>query len=151
MKKCFKCLVEKPLSDFYVHSRMADGHLNKCKSCTKKDVRDNRFGPNRDKVLNLDRSRAKLDHRKQLKKINSEKNRIQFPDRSSARQKLLRAVKNGKVFKWPVCAVPECNLPPEAHHPDYKSPLDVVWLCPAHHRQSHAVAYYSNLERQNAF
>ena len=37
MKKCFKCGIEKELSEFYIHNRMGDGHLGKCKDCTKND------------------------------------------------------------------------------------------------------------------
>ncbi|HAY3553731.1 hypothetical protein [Elizabethkingia meningoseptica] len=41
-KTCFKCNIEKQINEFYKHKKMGDGHLNKCKTCTKNDNK-NRF------------------------------------------------------------------------------------------------------------
>lgn len=47
LKTCFKCLEEKPLGAFYPHPKMADGHLNKCKKCTRTDAKAHRLKKNR--------------------------------------------------------------------------------------------------------
>jgi len=39
-KECFRCGVTQELSHFYKHKQMSDGHLNKCKNCTKKDSKE---------------------------------------------------------------------------------------------------------------
>jgi len=45
------------------------------------------------------------------------------------------AVRRGLIQRGP-CA--ECGSPKtDAHHPDHRNPLDVVWLCRRHHRQLH--------------
>jgi hypothetical protein len=59
------------------------------------------------------------------------------PDRLRAHNAVSKAILRGKLVPWPVCAVPDCCETPEAHHPDYNAPLDVVWLCTSHHKQAH--------------
>ena len=141
-KICFKCNELKPLSDFYQHSQMADGHLNKCKGCAKKDAFNHRHGDGRDRVLSYDQERAKTPERIDAARIIFNRWREQNPERNKAGIKLRNAVRDGKVLKWPVCSLPECEGKPVAHHPDYSQPLDVVWLCQAHHKQAHAILHY---------
>ncbi len=140
MKNCFKCNQQKPLTEFYKHKMMLDGHLNKCKDCAKKDVHDHRHGKGRDKVLAYERARAKTEKRKEHAARIFADWKKQNPERRAAQIALGNAVKTGRITPWPVCALPECSDKPEAHHPDYSRPLDVVWLCAAHHKQAHAIA-----------
>ena len=56
MKECFKCGAIKPLTEYYKHKAMADGHLNKCKSCKKLDAKNYRLN-NLENVRAYDRQR----------------------------------------------------------------------------------------------
>lgn len=47
-KKCRKCGIIKPISEFYTHPKMLDGHLNVCKDCVKKTERE-RYNKNTEK------------------------------------------------------------------------------------------------------
>lgn len=59
-KKCFKCKLVKSLDQFYVHKQMSDGHLGKCKDCTKTDVRRRFHDPEvREKIREYDRARQR--------------------------------------------------------------------------------------------
>jgi len=146
MKTCFKCLCAKPLSEFYKHARMADGHLNKCVECTKSDVKKHRQDE-WERVRAYDRMRAAMPHRKALAKKVQANWRANYPNRKAANTALGNAVRDGRVKKHP-CWV--CGSKAEAHHPDYDAPLDVVWLCPPHHKQTHALVANDSQQKKSA-
>jgi hypothetical protein len=136
MKVCFKCKAAKPRSEFYAHPMMGDGLLGKCKECTKADTTASRLAKI-EHYRAYDRMRASQPHRKaQAKRINARWAK-RYPVRRHAQHVLRAAMLAGKVTPLP-CLM--CGEKAEAHHPDYSAPLDVVWLCPAHHKQTHALA-----------
>ena len=135
-KKCFKCGVAKDLSMFYEHKRMSDGHLGKCKECTKADATKHRLD-NIDKIRQYDRDRGKLPHRKESTVKHSKRFSKMHPLSNSAHNRVARALKSGVLKRPDKCSSCEKVGKVVGHHHDYKEPLNVVWLCQPCHKQLH--------------
>jgi hypothetical protein len=119
MKDCTRCGVHRPLTEFQVRQASRDGLTASCKICLRAYDKTRGFHGRRGYALEY---------------------RTKHPHRRSAQVALNNALRDGRVDAWPVCALPECEAGPEAHHTHYDAPLEVVWLCPAHHKQAHAMA-----------
>lgn len=139
-KRCFKCGETKPLSDFYKHPRMADGHVNKCKECNKKDVRENRsdsldyyreYDRIRGQDLQADRYKKKLEYGREYRRNNQHKKKAQTA--------VSCAIKSGTLVKQTHCEYCGKSGRLHAHHSSYSEDmyLVVTWLCGACHAILH--------------
>jgi hypothetical protein len=132
MKTCFKCGQTKRLFEFYIHPRMADGRLNKCKACTKLDSFA-RYYTSRERVREYEAARFQTPERKAQRRRYQANRRRSFPEKERAYRKVRWAIKTGKLIRLPCVA---CGDPKsQAHHEDYFRPLDVQWLCFRCHRE----------------
>jgi hypothetical protein len=133
-KECFKCKQAKPLDEFYKHSQMGDGYLNKCKECAKSDATNHRLA-NLEKVRAYDKQRAALPHRRDLA---AKVNKLWYQEdkrRKAAHNAVIRAVRKGVLTPEP-CV--RCgNQKSLAHHEDYDKKLEVMWLCQPCHKARH--------------
>lgn len=135
MKTCFKCKRGLPEDEFYRHPQMGDGHLGKCKDCTKRDVRE-RYRVARDQRREYERKRFKMPERKAKLRQYIKGSRVRNPQKWAARAAVAYALRNGKIERKP-CEVCGSTDQVQAHHLDYSKPLDVRWLCFKHHREAH--------------
>jgi hypothetical protein len=138
-KKCFKCGEVKSLTDFYKHPQMPDGRVNKCKECNKKDVRENRL-IKVEYYRNYDKDRGNRQSNKYRQEYLQK-----YPNKYKAHTIVSNAIRDKKLFKKP-CEICGSNKSIHAHHDDYLEPLNIRWLCAAHHSQWHK----ANGEADNA-
>lgn len=136
-KVCFRCGEDLPIDQFYVHPKMADGHLNKCIDCTKADATRHR-NENLDAIREYDRERAKSDASKSRRRQYQTQSRIEHPERWHARAAAAYAKKKGIIKPTP-CHFCGATDDLEMHHPDYNKPLRVYWLCRVCHRRLDAM------------
>ena len=112
MKRCFRCLCEKPLAAFYRHPEMADGYLGKCKDCTKADVKRN-WSENAAVLRQTDALRKRA--RRATDAANN-------------------ALRDRRIVRADRCQYCGSAEELEKHHWNYYRPLDVWWLCKRCHR-----------------
>jgi hypothetical protein len=103
-----------------------------CKSCYNEQC-----AAYRDRTKDARRAHDRKRNATEERRIATDAYRIRNPKQWNAKSLLAYHVKVGNVKPQP-CLI--CGAKAEAHHPDYDAPLDVVWLCPKHHRQTHALA-----------
>lgn len=142
-KRCFKCQNVKPLGDFYRHPQMADGHLNKCKECTKRDA------SHRERQLKGDATwveKQRARGREKYRRLYSTGTVRVSPEGTAEEKKraanaVNNALRDGRLTKPNKCE--DCGQPYrriEGRHHDYTRPLEVTWLCKPCHAARHIAA-----------
>jgi hypothetical protein len=136
-KNCFKCGKTLPLTEFYKHPKMPDGHVNKCIKCNKADVRGNYLENKlKDGFIEKERKRGRQKYHSLYKGTLKENNKRNDIYKQKYPEKYLSKIKCGNLKKPFEGA--------EKHHWSYniEHAKDVIWLSKKDHMKSHRFIVY---------
>lgn len=143
MKQCFKCGTVKPLDQFYKHSKMGDGRLNKCIDCTKKDVSERLLVLSDDPAfIEKERKRGRLKHHRLYKGKKKDCRQAVIKHFEKYPERYLGKLKSQRL------------KPPfekaQRHHWSYNDDhlADVIWLNKNNHEKAHRFLVYDKTEKK---
>ena len=58
-----------------------------------------------------------------------------------AARNVREAIGSGMLFKPDYCSICQKTCKPHAHHPDYREPLTVKWVCKVCHQRLHKMVF----------
>jgi hypothetical protein len=133
MKRCNKCKKSFPYTNkyFYRDKRWLTGH---CKECARERLLKYRT-KNIDRTRILERKYIRTPKGREVMENQAFKYSLLKPLAAKAVKILDKAVKRGEIIRKPCVVCGEKKT--HGHHPDYHKPLEVIWLCPLHHKQLH--------------
>jgi len=136
-KTCYICKSEKPAAAFSKNRSKYDGLPSQCKDCDSAKSREYHSLHKRPIRISK-RIYARSERGKKLISEGNKRYNANRPERRIARRRINNGIRDGKIVKQPclLCGAPKT----EAHHIDYSRPLEVLWLCPEHHRAVHKTA-----------
>ena len=135
-KSCFVCGSIKPLSDFYTHKFTSDGHLGKCKECTKAQAIERRRTSDASREYDRKRHHENPKRRRHVREQSTTWGR-KNPEKRRAHLAVRRAIQKGILVRS-ACEVCGETKNVHGHHRDYARKLDVQWLCAKCHARETA-------------
>ncbi len=155
MKKCTKCHKKKDLIEFYKDRYSSDNYSYQCKKCINayrylycRTERGKEVSRNNSKLYR-ETVKGRLNHRKcmakyrnsvkgkQNKKIYDKQYRKDHPRKKRTWWIFNNAIRQRKIKRKTHCDHCGINTKPHGHHPDYRKPLEVIWLCRYCHTKLH--------------
>lgn len=152
-KTCTKCGETKSLSEFNKDKMCRGGHKGQCKACVAAYNKEYNSHNREKRVRATARWRARnLEYVRALGRAYRARNKgkyaereraynarrlAEYPERRRAYNVVEYAIRKGDLVRPSDCSRCGATKELDAHHVDYSTPLDVVWVCRVCHRALH--------------